>query len=184
MLLQQILAKIHQRNTSLRFSIQNVCYCSKSFLKHIRGMGRLHQDFECKMYTTASNKVLKTSKEYSTEILNAKCMLLHQILLKTHPRNTSSRFRMRNVCYCSKSFLKFTRGIHHGYFEREMYATEANPSQNTPEEYITKILNSRCMLLQQVLAKTHPRNTSSRFWMRNVCYGSKSFLKYTRGIHH
>ena len=147
-------------------------------------MGLLHQDSECKMYSTAANKVLKTSKEYSTEILNAKCMLLQQILLKTHPRNTSSRFRTQYVCYRSKSFLKLTPGIHHRDFEREMYATAANPSQNTPEENITKILNSKCMLLQQILAKTHPRNTSSRFWMRNVCYCSKSLPIHPRGIHH
>ena len=149
-------------------------------------MGLLHQDSECKMYTTAANQVLKTSKEYSTENLNAKCILRQQILAKIHQRNTSSRFWTRNVCYCSKSFPKHTRGIHHQDSEREMYAIAVNPCQNTPQEYITKILNSKCVLLQQMLPKTHPRNgpTTPRFWIQNVYCSSKSGFKDIQGIYH
>ena len=67
-----------------------------------------------------------------------------------------------------------------------MYATAANPSQNTPEEYIIEILNSKCMLLQHKLPKTNPRNASTgqRFWMQNVYYCSKSGFKDIQGIWH
>ena len=183
-LLQQKLPKTHPRNgpTTPRFWMQNVYYCSKSGFKYIQGIK--HRKSERKMYAAAANPFQNTSNEYIIEILNAKCMLLQQIFLKIHPRNTSRRFRTRNVCYCTKSFPKHTRWIHHQDAKFKIYATAASPCQNTPEEYIIEIQNAKCMLLQQILANTTPRNTSLRFSIQNVCYCSESYLKHIRGIHH